>query len=337
MNPASSDRLVVVWRVTEACDLRCAYCGYSGELPRRRAEADLAAVLAWGRVLGDYAAQARREVMVSWLGGEPLGWPGWQAAARKFRQDYGLGLSVTTNGTRLEAEAVRQALVSDFAELTLSLDGPPAVHDGLRQAPGLSRRLERGVRLLRELRDRQGSALRLRLNAVLMRETVHALDALCRIAAGWGFDLLTFNGLGGRDRPEFFPEHRLLPEHLDELRAALPGLRSHWAAQGLTLCGSEQYLARLAAAAAGRPVPVDAGPGNVCQRSGEAFWFVDESGWVSPCSYTSAIYGRRLADLAAPEALRALPEEWAQARREALAPACGDCPSTQVFGKFWYA
>lgn len=329
------ERLVVVWRVTEACDLRCAYCGYSGDLPRSRTEADVSAVVTWGRVLRDYAQLTGREVMVSWLGGEPLRWPPLLEVARTFRQEDRLSLSITTNGTPLASEQVRQQLVADFAELTLSLDGPPELHDHLRQSPGLWRRLEEGVKRLRELRDRAGSRLRLRINTVLMRDNVLAFEEVCRTAADWGIDSITFNGLGGRDRPEFYPGHRLLPEQVAWLRATLPGLQAHWAKQGLTIYGSEVYLDRLAALALGQLLPVGVEPGNPC-RAGEAFLFVDELGRVSPCSFTSASYGYPLADLSTPEAVCHLPARWAQARQHQRAVTCADCPSTQVFGKFWY-
>ena len=67
--------LVVVWRVTEACDLGCWFCEYSRQRggPRRSVPANQA--VAFGNSLGEYAAASGRDVLVSWLGGEPLLWP----------------------------------------------------------------------------------------------------------------------------------------------------------------------------------------------------------------------------------------------------------------------
>ena len=328
------ERLVVVWRITQACDLGCAYCGYSRVLKRDRAQADARSVLAWGRVLSDYAKRAGRDVMVSWLGGEPLRWPPLLDVSRVFRQDYGLSLSVTTNGTTLGSEHVRQRLVADFAEVTVSLDWPPELHDRLRQSPGLYHRLRDDIGQMRDLMRIAGGGPRLRLNTVLMRDSIYEFEALCQTAAAWGIEALTFNGLGGRDRPEFYPEHRLLPEQVARLRQALPGIRERAAAHGLTICGSERYLDRLAASSAGWAQPVSAEPGNAC-RAGASFLFVDEQGRVSPCSYTSEVHGRTLAELGTPEAVSSLPERWARERQRQLTAACADCPSTQVFGKFW--
>jgi MoaA/NifB/PqqE/SkfB family radical SAM enzyme len=334
LTPSSDERLVVVWRITQACDLRCAYCGYSRALKRARAEADPCAVLAWGRVLSDYARRAGRDVLVSWLGGEPLRWPPLLDLARIFRQDYGLSLSVTTNGVALSSEHVRRRLVADFSEVTVSLDGRPELHDRLRQSPGLYHRVRDSIERLRELMHREGGGPRLRLNTVLMRDNVYEFEALCKTAAGWGIEALTFNALGGRDRPEFYPDHRLLPEHVAWLREALPGIRARAVAVGLTICGSERYLERLTASAAGRARPMGTGQSQGC-RAGETFLFVDEQGRVSPCSHTSETYGYPLAELGSPEAVGSLPERWARDRQRHLAAACSDCLSTQVFGKFW--
>lgn len=67
---------------------------------------------------------------------------------------------------------------------------------------------------------------------------------------------------------------------------------------------------------------------------GAWFWFVNESGLLSPCSYTSYQYAlllssiQTVADVSAVEArLRAMRE----ARRS---PACADCHCTLVWDKF---
>ena len=319
---------VVVWRITEVCDLGCPFCGYSRHLRRSRTVAEAEPVRALGQLLGDYAWEEGREILVSWLGGEPLHWPPLLDLARVFRRDFGLHLGVTTNGTALSQAAVRRRLVEDFDELTLSVDGPPALHDRLRAAPGLHAQLRAGVARLRELKERAQRGPRLRVNMVLMHDNVRLLEEVGHTAAAWGVEELTFNALGGRDRPEFFPEHRLLPDDVAWLCQAWPGLRARLGRLGLTVCGNDRYLERLAASAEGRALPVeDCSPG-------QRFLFVDEHGLVSPCSYTGPDYGIPWHDLRAPEAIRGLPARLAEKRRGGTSAACADCASTQVFGKF---
>ncbi len=328
--PATPETLVVVWRVTEVCDLNCPFCGYSRDVRRARAVAAADPVLAFGQRLGEYARRRGRPVLVSWLGGEPLRWMPLPAVARTFRHDWGLHLSATTNGTPLASIAVQALVVETFDELVFSLDGPREVHDHLRGAPGLFDELEAGLTQLQALKARQSSRLRLGINMVLTRDNIHHLEAVGRMAARWGAQRLTFNALGGRDRPEYFADHRLFPEQVAWLRQALPGLRTRLASLGVRVMGSDRYVERLAWAAEAQPLPVCT---MDCQP-GKRFLFVDEGGLISPCSFTTREYGRPLGDLNMPEDLDRLPMEWGHARHPQAAEACRDCPSTQVFGKF---
>src|SRR5258706_15484690 len=100
---STAGRLVVVWRITEACDLDCWFCEYARRHERARASARVDNVLAFGASLGRYAASAGREVLVSWLGGEPLLWPPLQRVDRVLHDEFGLQLGLTTNGTHLNA------------------------------------------------------------------------------------------------------------------------------------------------------------------------------------------------------------------------------------------
>lgn len=320
--------MIVVWRVTERCNLSCPFCAYDRTLVRPRAEAERAEVLRFGAVLGDYARERGERVLVCWLGGEPLLWEPVMDVSRTFRATFGLEVGVTTNGTTLHAPGVLDAVLACVSELTVSVDGPAAVHERLRGAPGNWERLRAAVNTLSARRRVENAPLRLRANVVLMRDTLPGFAGLCRALAEWGLDEITFNQLGGRDRPAFFPAHRLTPEDARALAALVPGLRAELAARGVRLCGDERYVARIEASAAAVPLPVvDCAPG-------ERFLFVDEGGRVAPCSFTGAELGRPLARVRTLDDLLALPAAFAGTRRVRPAAACGDCPSTQVFGKF---
>jgi MoaA/NifB/PqqE/SkfB family radical SAM enzyme len=324
----SATQLVVVWRITEACDLGCHFCAYSRHLRRSRAAADAKQVLAFGEVLREYARADSREVLVSWLGGEPLRWlPVWELS-RTFAQEFGLRVGATTNGTAIKSAEARQRLVDDFAELTISMDGLGPIHDELRGAPDLFEQLRASLKSLRDLKSRLARGPRLHVNTILMRDNIFAFEDLCREVAGWGVEQLTYNALGGRDRLEFYPNHGLRPEDVAWFRRALPGIRERMAKLGLTILGSELYLRRLEASARNYHLPItDCHPG-------QHFLFVDEHGFVSPCSYTTQGYSVHLSELCTPEDLRRLPARFAERRRQRRLGPCLDCPSTQVFGKF---
>jgi MoaA/NifB/PqqE/SkfB family radical SAM enzyme len=320
--------VIVVWRVTERCNLRCAFCGYDRTLRRSRRSANPAAVLAGGEALADYRRRSGDRVLVSWLGGEPLLWPPLPALTESFVDRLGLLVSTTTNGTTLGSAVVRSHLLAHYAELTVSVDGIGGGHDALRGWPGGFASLARGVAALAEEKRRRGSGPLLRANVVLMRDNVARLGELCGQLADWGVEELTFNQLGGNDRPEFYPAHRLVPADVERLAAELPILRLRLAARGVRLHAAEPYLDRIRGTAAGRPIAIED-----C-RPGEQFLFISEEGIVAPCSFTPAEYGVPLAELRVAEDILALPARFAAARGARPAAACRDCPSTHVFSKF---
>jgi len=323
-----SEPLVVVWRVTERCNLSCGFCAYDRRLTRTRREADPQMLVDFGAVLAHFARETGRRVLVSWLGGEPLLWRPLREITRRFRDEFGLSMSVTTNGTVLGEAGMRADLLSHYAELTVSVDGLGSVHDVSRGWANGFDKLREGVRALTEEKRVRRSGPVFRANVLLMRSTIAQFAELCRELATWGIEEITFNQLGGTDRPEFFPEHRLLTEQVTAFAARIPALREELNARGVRLMGSEAYLSRLIASTRDARISVgDCLPG-------ETFLFIDEAGIAAPCSFTAPSYGVPLSEISTVAALRALPEHFRKLRRCRRDAACEDCHSTRVFEKF---
>lgn len=161
-----------------------------------------------------------------------------------------------------------------------------------------------------------------------MRNNVAALAPLCHALAQWGIEEITFNQLGGNDRPTFFPAHRLLLEQVETLTQEIPPLRAALAAQGVVLRGAADYLARIAASSRSqRLTPVDCEPG-------QRFLFIDEEGRIAPCGFTPQDYGVPVSAITSPGDIDNLPARFAAARSAQPARACADCLSTQHHGKF---
>lgn len=320
-------RLVVVWRVTERCNLGCRFCAYDVHLTRARGEADPAEVSRLGRLLAQHGKATGREILVSWLGGEPMLWPHLREVSAELGA-LGVRMAVTTNGLALGQESWQRWALERLDEVTLSLDGLAAFHDWGRRRQGSHALALEALRGLAQRKRSTGRGPLLRVNAVLMRDNVAQLEALCALVAEAGAEELTFNQLGGRDRPEFFPAHRLLIEQVEALAESLPGLQSKLAERGLAVRGSLGYLQRLRFSASGIPLPVDdCGPG-------QHFWFVECDGRISPCHFTTAGYGIPSAELRTAKDLDALPIRFAMLRRARRLAPCLDCHSTQVFEKF---
>jgi MoaA/NifB/PqqE/SkfB family radical SAM enzyme len=320
--------MIVVWRVTERCNLACSFCAYDRRLARSRRDADPEAMLALGSALSEYQHAVGDPVLVSWLGGEPLLWAPLEHLTTAFVNDLGLRVGITTNGTALASERVRAHVLDCYDEMTVSVDALGTAHDDLRGWRGGFAQLQRVVPLLAA--KRRASRPRLRANVVLMRDNIARFPSLCLELAEWGIDEITFNQLGGNDRPEFWAVHRLTPNDVDRLASELIELRRALAMRGVTLRGGERYVERIRSSALGRRLPVrDCGPG-------ERFLFVSERGIVSPCSFTEDALGAPIAELTSGADVAALPARFGASRasRPPSMAACDDCPSTQVFAKF---
>lgn len=318
--------LVVLWRITDTCNLACGFCAHDRRLARPRLQADPQEVLRLARVLADWQDHHGQRVLLSWLGGEPLLWPPLQSVDAGVRA-LGLHLSLTSNGTRLDDPAWREHLLRHYAELTFSVDAPGLLHDALRGQRAGYQRLCAGIRALRTARG-MASAPRLRVNSVLMRSTLAQWSTLALALAEAGVDELSVNLLGGRDRPEFHALERLSLQDWLGWRADLPLHRSRLAAYGVRVLGEPGYWDRLQAAIMGHAVPIaDCNPGR-------QFLFLDPQGHLAPCAHSGAEYGVPLAAVRTRADLDALAPHWRHARQLQRAPACADCPSTQVSGKF---
>jgi len=319
--------MIVLWRVTTRCNLACSFCAYDRRLGFPRTLVDPAEVERFGALLGAYRADSGEDILISWLGGEPLLWPGVLALSQRLRNEHGLRISVTTNGTTLLRPGIARAVAETFDEVTISVDALAQTHERLRGWSGGWTKLAEGIDRLSTMTGAQASPL-IRANVVLMRDTLSEFSVLCDRLADWGVKEITFNQLGGRDRPEFYSDHALRPDDAIRLRMTLPSLAARMAKRGVRLCANDSYLERIEATAAGRPIPVlNCGPRRPTV-------FIDEHNRIACCSFTQDGYSvptntvRTVSDIAA---LRARLD----AGRLANLPAvCSDCPSTQVFAKF---
>lgn len=320
--------MIVVWRVTEHCNLSCKFCAYDRDLSRWRQDADPGSIRQFGPILANYQQTTGDSVLVSWLGGEPLLWPPLSDLTREFHSEFGLRVSTTTNGTRLNSPELRAHLLEYYSELTISIDGIGSVHDELRGWPGGFARLEHDVTLLANEKRIAGHGPILRANILLMRHTLPGFEQLCIRLANWGIEEITFNQLGGNDRPEFYPAHRLLSAQSDWLVDQLPRLRNGLAAIGARLNGSKNYATRIQATTYGRRLPI-----QDC-HAGERFLFINERGEIAPCSFTVDGYGIPIASITSAYGLLELPRRFLELRNQKRLSACEDCHSTQIFEKF---
>jgi MoaA/NifB/PqqE/SkfB family radical SAM enzyme len=319
--------MIVLWRITTRCNYACGFCAYDRSVGGVREDVAPGEAARFGHLLGQWAQALGRRVLLSWLGGEPLLWRPILPLSAALAGS-GLRISATTNGSALHRPEARAAILKNFAELTVSVDGPAGIHDRLRGEASAFARVKHGVERLVAERRASGSSLRLRANVVLMQETRPHFASLCEELSDWGVDEITFNQLGGRDRPEFFPAQRLQPADIAALSAELPDAVRRLAARGVRLCADPLYLRRLHASAVGEPLAV-----GDCEL-GRDFLFIDERGRVSPCSFSGDDYGVPLSSLRTVADIDQLHDQFVAVDAARRCTACNDCPSTQRFAKF---
>lgn len=317
------DRVVVI-EASTSCNLACGFCAYDSrrDMPRQAIPVEyLRDFLGW---LGRHARDSGERILVSWLGGEPFLYKPLVSLTEEARRCYSLRFSATTNGTALRDPAVREHVLRCYAELTVSVDGLASVHDDLRGRAGVFAGVRDGVRALLEA----DPGFRVRANVVLMRRNFDDFPALCAELATWGVREITFNQLGGRDRPEFHPANRITTDQATRLAAMAADLCRVLAGRGVHLAYTPAYLERILASARDEALPV-----KDCEP-GKHYLFVGAQGRMAPCSFTTDEYGFDLSETRSMSGPGELHDRFSAARRRASAAACADCPCTNVHGKF---
>lgn len=318
---------VIVWRVTQSCNMKCKFCSYSTEVERVRSDADSAEAERLCTVLGEYRRLTGEEMLVSWIGGEPFLWKDIVPLSEKLH-GYGIKVSATTNGLPMNKKELQKVVLENFSELVFSLDGFNECDDAVRQYFGHFDTVSKNIKTLVDKRDDCMSDLKIKVNTILMRSNIAQFEEFCEYLLWLGVDEVTFNQLGGFDRPEFFEANRLTEQQAEAFRKRLPLLKKIFSERGLIIHGSERYLDRIV-----RSSHNEADPVAECD-TGSWFWFINENGFISPCSYTSYEYKFDTGEITCAEDFARVEEYFRRCRSERRSKWCDDCYCTQVYDKF---
>ena len=191
-----ADRLPagIVYEATMRCNLECEFC-YVGDLLNLDGE--------WRQELSvdmlRTAFPASADLQISLTGGEIFMRKDILEVMDVFRgKGYTCGY-LTTNGTIItdeRADALAElARLGFLKHISVSIDGPGALHDAARGVKGTFERTAAGLRRLQEAARRTHAPLRVSINTTVAHETLEALDQMVDVAEELGVDAIGLNHL----------------------------------------------------------------------------------------------------------------------------------------------
>jgi len=160
---------VLIWEVTQACELACQHCRADAQ-PRRHPDE---LTTEEGKRLLDDAAEFGDGQLVVLSGGDPLARPDTVELV-EYGTDQGLRMTVTPSGTAsLSREAVESLADAGVKQLAVSIDGGgPEAHDSFRGEAGSFVETVRAARAARE------AGVPLQVNTTVCGGTVEDLPAV---------------------------------------------------------------------------------------------------------------------------------------------------------------
>ncbi len=170
---------LVIWELTQACDLACVHCracAIENRNPLELTTEEGLRLLAEVRSFGD--------PLMVFTGGDPLKRPDLFPLLERSVQ-LGLRTTVTPSATPLlTAEAVERFQKCGVARMAISLDGPDAVsHDGFRRVEGSF------DRTIQALQHAQAIGLPTQVNTTVTRHNMHRLAGISAIVERFGSKL----------------------------------------------------------------------------------------------------------------------------------------------------
>jgi radical SAM protein len=159
---------IVIWEVTQACDLACLHCRASAQAWRNRLELSTEE----GKRVIDDIAEMQVPVFVI-TGGDPLKRPDIYELV-EYASQRGVRTSLTPSATPLlTRDGIAKLQRRGLARLAISLDGPTAeIHDAFRRVPGSYEWTLNAVRWAREL------GLGVQINTTITRHNLEYLDQM---------------------------------------------------------------------------------------------------------------------------------------------------------------
>jgi radical SAM protein len=282
MRDFSQAPFLVIWELTQACDLACRHCRASAQPHRNPSELNI-----------DEARRVIRQVrafgdpLLVFTGGDPL------KRADLFdliseSVAAGLRTTVTPSATPLlTPEAVRRFKQCGVSRMAVSLDGAgEAMHDDFRQVAGSFRQT------ILALRAAAACGLETQINTTVTRHNLHALPRIAQLVAAerarlWSVFFLVVTGRAQLDDDLTAEEYEQVFDFLYRTSLTAPFDIKTTEAQHYRRYAAQQRKKNGAGAAA---------PQGVIQRQagindGKGFLFISHTGEIFPSGFLEVSAG----------------------------------------------
>jgi MoaA/NifB/PqqE/SkfB family radical SAM enzyme len=283
--------LLIYLELASVCNLRCVMCAVTWDPHRRSgaARAGFMDVSVIDRLTPVLPRVARCVVNGT---GEPMMHPQFFAIVERLKA-HRCWVGFNTNATFLDEAAARALIIHEVDHVTVSMDGAsPEVFEAIRHGArfeAVRASVARFTALRREARSRLPFV---GLEMVLMRDNVHEMAAMVRLARDLGVDGVHFEPLydHGEDSAysPVYTEHALSALPPGRLEESLAAAQAEAARLGIH---AECRLFPAAAPVSGAstaPRPADRRP--VCGEPWTTL-FVDWRGSVRPCCFSPVVLG----------------------------------------------
>jgi len=149
MHQATQRRLhdlnYIFFELTQRCNLSCRHCGSDCKADVSMPDLPVEKIL--DVLVGIRKRHDPSRITVTLTGGEPMLYPHFFTLGQAITK-LGFPWGMVTNGWAWSPEKVEAARLAGMRTITVSLDGPPAVHDWLRGRKGSYERAASALRLL---------------------------------------------------------------------------------------------------------------------------------------------------------------------------------------------
>lgn len=180
----------IQWHLTERCNLRCRHCYQNRKKPAEMSNSEVKQEIDGVREMFTDWEKEYNIILspsINFTGGEPFLYEGlWDVIAHARRR--GFDVAVLTNGTLVKATDAAMAAALGVADIQVSLEGPPDIHDSIRGA-GSFDAAAKGVRLL------TGAGIEVNANMTLSRLNIASIEETTQTARSIGFSGIGFSRL----------------------------------------------------------------------------------------------------------------------------------------------